>query len=410
MAKRNLVLAAVVVGVLALVGLYTLLTTTTGYQLKLVVPSAAQLVKGSYVRIKGDDVGKILAMTEQDGKAVLTVSIDSDHAPLHEGTTAKVDWQSVLGERYINITPGPASNAAIPSGAMYEAQSSQVEVDQALAALDAPTRARLDSLIEGLRQTTAGQEPNIQATLKSAGPSVQALGEILSGVGRDGPAIKTLVGELHQMVGGLASRQDRLAGTINNLTIFTGRVATNSRQLSAGLREVPSTLDSAKATLDIVPRTTDKVVPMLHDLRPAADRLPSVADNLRPVMRDLRPVTRDLRPTLEGLADLLRYTPRLMDQGHYTFPKIGTTLDRLGPAVEFLRPYSPEFMGWLTNFGSSFSNFDSQGHVWSITPVLGTPNLHDLPGSIPPFHYPRRPPPGAVVAQPWQDANGDGVR
>lgn len=410
MAKRNLVLAAVVVGVLALVGVYTMLSTYSGYQLKLVVPSAAQLVKGSYVRIKGDDVGKILSMTESDGKAVLTVSIDSDHAPLHEGTTAKVDWQSVLGERYINITPGPKTNAEIPSGAMYEAQASQVEVDQALAALDAPTRAHLDSLIEGLRATTAGREQNIQATLKSAGPAVGALGEILAGVGRDGPAIKTLVGEMHQMVGGLANRQDRLAGTVNNLTTFTGQVATKSQQLSAGLREIPSTLDSAKATLDKIPHTTDNVVPMLHDLRPAADRLPSVADNLRPVLRDLRPVARDLRPTLEGLADLLRYTPRLMDEGHDTFPKMATTLDRLGPAVEFLRPYSPEFMGWLTNFGSSFSSFDSQGHFWSITPVLGASNLHDLPGSLPPYHYPRRPAPGQSVGQPWTDANGDGVR
>jgi phospholipid/cholesterol/gamma-HCH transport system substrate-binding protein len=410
MAKRNLVLAAVIVGVLALVGVTTLLTTTSGYQLKLVVPSAAQLVKGSYVRIKGDDVGNILNLTEQDGRAVVTVSVDSDHAPLHEGTTAKVDWQSVLGERYINIEPGPTSNAAIPSGAMYEAQSSQVEVDQALAALDAPTRAHLDSLIEGLRQTTGGREQDIQRTLNAAGPSVQALGEILSGVGRDGPAIKTLVGELHQMVGGLASRQDQLSGTVSNLTAFTGRVATNSENLAAGLREVPSTLDSARATLDKIPSTTDKVIPMLHDLRPAAERLPSVADNLRPVLKDLRPVSRDLRPTLRGLADLLRYTPRLMDQGHDTFPKLGKTLDRLGPATEFLRPYTPEFIGFLSNFGSAFSDFDSQGHFWSITPVLGASNLHDLPGSIPPIHQANAPAPGGSVGQPWTDANGDGVR
>lgn len=414
MAKRNLVLAAVVVGVLGLVGaFYALISSYLGsgsYQLKLVIPSAAQLVTGSYVRIKGDEVGKVLNLDEKDGRAVVTVSIDSAYAPLHEGTTAKVDWESVLGERYINIAPGPASNAVIPSGAMYEAQSSQIEVDQALAALDAPTRAHLDSLIEGLRQTTSGQEQNIQATLRSAGPSVEALGEILAGIGRDGPAIKSLVGELHKLVGGLASRQDQLAGTVNNISAFTGQVATQSQQLSAGLREVPSTLDSAKATLDKIPHTTDSVVPLLHDLRPAADRLPSVADNLRPVLRDLRPVARDLRPTLSGLAELLRYTPRLMDEGHYTFPKMGTTLDRLGPATEFLRPYTPEFIGFLSNFGSAFSDFDSQGHFWSITPVLGASNLHDLPGSIPPIHQPNRPVPGQSVDQPWKDANGDRVR
>ncbi len=55
----------------------------------------------------------------------------------------------MLGERYVNLVPGPNTNAALPDGAMFEAQSQQVEADQVLAALDVPTRARLSSMISG---------------------------------------------------------------------------------------------------------------------------------------------------------------------------------------------------------------------------------------------------------------------
>jgi phospholipid/cholesterol/gamma-HCH transport system substrate-binding protein len=394
---------------LALLGVFFLIKPA-GYQVKFVIPSAAQLVVGSPVRIQGNDVGQVRDIDERDGRAIVTVSISGDQAPLHEGTTAKVEWQSVLGERLITIEPGPRNNAEIPSGAMYEAQSSEVEADQVLAALDQPTRDHLNSLIDGLHQTTDGDEQNIQQTLSTAGPSIQALGKVLEAVGRDGPAIKTLVTDLDQMVGGLASRQDQLSGTVRNLTTLTKNVATRKDELAEGLQEVPSTLDTARTTLDKIPTATDATVPLLDDLRPGIERLPSVADNLQPVLHDLRPIAGDLRPTISDLADLFKDAPDFIDSAHYALPPLAKALHKLGPATSFLRPYTPEFMGWLGGFGSGFSSYDSQGKAWTITPNFGAAAVENLPGSVPPYHQAIRPAPGSSVGQPWTDANGNGER
>lgn len=395
--------AAVAVGVVAL--------GDDDYELELVVPSAAQVVDGGKVRIDGVDVGEVSDLAVRDGKAVITVKItDDDYVPLHEGTTSRIEWQSALGERVVTLRPGPDSNPALPSGAMYEAQSSQVEADQVLAALDVPTRQRLNSLVHRLRGTTEGKEDNIRASIQAAGPSIQALGEILAAVGRDGPAIRSMVTDLHQMTAGLASRADRVSNTIGNLTELTGNLGSEHEQLGRLLAELPSTLDAARTTLDKVPAVADATGPLLDDLRPATSRLPAIASNLAPTLDDLGPVVARLRPTLEATNQLLGYTPGLLDAGHRTLPAVSSALQQFGPAVQFLRPYTPELVGFLTQFGASFSAYDAQGHGWTVSPVPGPASVGGLQGAVPFASVDERPAPGTSVGQPWTDANGGAIR
>lgn len=380
------------------------------YELDLVVPSAAQVVDGGKVRIGGVDVGEVSDLAVRDGKAVVTVSItDEDYVPLHEGTTSRVEWQSALGERIVTLTPGPETNPALPSGAMYEAQSSQVEADQVLAALDAPTRKRLNSLVQRLHLTTDGKEADIRASLRSAGPSIQALGEILAAVGRDGPAIRAMVRELHQMTAGLAKRADRVSATVGNLTRLTGEVGSRHEDLATLLAELPGTLDAARTTLDKVPHVAEAAGPLLDDLRPATARLPGIAGNLEPTLDDLGPVVGRLRPTLAATNELLGYAPGLLDAGHQTLPALAEMFQQFGPAAQFLRPYTPELVGFVTQFGASFSAYDGQGHGWTVSPVPGLASA-ELPGAVPFASVDGRPAPGTSVGQPWTDAHGGAIR
>lgn len=396
--------------VLALVG-SLILVARQSYQVRLVVPSAAQVVVGAQARVGGTHVGQVSGLEARDDKAIVTVDItDDNYVPLHEGTTSSIDWQSVLGERIVTIKPGPASNAALPNGALYEAQSSQVEADQVLAALDAPTRHRLSSLIQGLRTTTQGHEPSIQATLRTAGPAVDALAQILAAVGRDGPALKSVATQLHQVTAGLAGRQDHLSGTVNNLRGFTGGVGGQAQQLRAGLAELPSTLDAARDTLDKAPPAAAAAKPLLRDLRPATSRLPAVAKDLEPTLRDLSPTLDQLRPTLRSLQPLLNTAPGMLDASHATLPPAATALKQLGPAAEFLRPYTPELNSFVTGFGATFSSYDAQGHGWAVSAVPGAASAGEQPGKPPLVSVDRRPAPGSSVGQPWTDANGSEIR
>ncbi|GAA5163288.1 hypothetical protein GCM10023321_49920 [Pseudonocardia eucalypti] len=397
--------AAVVVGAIVW------LSSGYDYHARLVLPSAAQLVAHAQVQVDGRQVGSVEDIQARDGKAIVTIGLDEPIAPLHDGTTTRIEWKSVLGERIIQLTPGPQGNPALPDGAMIDAASSQIEVDQVLAMFDAPTRAKFNSLLGQLNGTATGREEQLKQTLASAGPAVHALGGLLEAVGRDGPAIKELLTELHQVTGPAARRGAELRTAVDRLTSFTGQLAPTQEALRQGLKETPPTLDAAKATLDMVPAASDATVPLLNDLRPAMDRLPGIAHKLNPLFDDLRPTLKDLRPTLKGTSDLLDETPAFFDAAHSFLPRVTDTLKGYTGPVGFLRPYTPELAGFLTNWGDAFSGYDSQGHVWSGAPAaLGGSEVDDSPVGGLPSGIKDRPAPGALVGQPWTDANGNGMR
>jgi phospholipid/cholesterol/gamma-HCH transport system substrate-binding protein len=388
------------------------------YTTKIVMSSAANLAIGAPVWVNGFEAGSVMGIDTKNGKAIVTAGIAPGHAPLHAGTKARIQWYAALGERILTIYPGPESNPAIPDGGMYEAaESKQVEVDQVLSALDTKTRGDLNGLIRSVNATTGGKEKEVQATLRSLGPTVQAAGAIFEAVGRDGPAIRALVTQLHDMIEVTAKQQDDIKGFVTNVNTFAGQVATTQSQLSSSLQELPGTLRETNATLHAIPSAVEPTNALLKDLRPATKQLPGVADDLDPFMHDLRPVIHDLRPSLESARDMLDYSPGFLEGTNEVFPELRDFLHGYQPAVGFLRPYVPEAVGWLQNWGKNFGSYNSRGHLWAA--VLGEVgpaplNVHVV--NPPPLFQDQDAKPGQVINQPWddpakpKDANGSPVQ
>jgi phospholipid/cholesterol/gamma-HCH transport system substrate-binding protein len=400
-------IVAAVVAALLITGV-VMVAKAREYHVTFAMPSAAQLSTGSPVLIKGFQVGRISSMEVRDNMALVGVTISGDDVPLHQGTSTSVEWASALGERLLELFPGPASNAAVPSGGLITGASRQTEVDQVLSALDPPTRAKLTSMLRQLNGTSRGEEQNIKAMLQSAGPTVSAVGEVLKGVGQDGPAIRALVGQMNSLISTAVSRQDQLRGVVNNLYGFTSATATQEQQFADGLRELPSTLQTAQTTLDKVHPATDATVPLLHDLRPGINKLVDVSRDLSPLMHNLRPVTRRLVPTVRSLEDVLSDTPRLFDLTHDDLPTISGILHDYRPAASFIRPYTPEIAGWVSNFGDAFSRYDSQGHYWGGLLAESPAAFADTTVRLPGQQLRGAPKPGSAVNQPWDDPDATG--
>ncbi|AIJ23302.1 MlaD family protein [Amycolatopsis methanolica] len=409
--KRLAAVAAVAVLLVTAAAAWTLVSEEDGgYRVRLVMPSAAGLVPGAPVRANGVDIGQISEITAKDNQAVVTVSLDAAHAPLHTGTVAWVETRSVLGERNIELKPGPAGNPAVPDDGLVEARP-QVSVEDLLEALDPQTRTHLTGLVRQLQDTLAGREQDVNATVRTAGPTVQALGEVLGAIGRDGPAIRELVTNLSDMTAVLTQRQDRLRGTVQNLSTLAGQAARQQEQLATALGQLPATLRDARTGLDKLPAAADALEPVLTDLRPVTAKLPSVAANLGPLLTDLRPTIADLRPTLDAASTLLGDTPALLDSVHNTAPGLNAAIQGLAPTLKYWRPYSPELAGFLANWGSVFSGYDSVGHYIRGLLVLSPTSVNGLPvSSVPGFTRRVDPLPGEAGGQPWTDAHGEGMR
>jgi phospholipid/cholesterol/gamma-HCH transport system substrate-binding protein len=397
---------------LAVAGVAAAITAVSGtYRLQVVLPSALGIHSGSPVQIDGFDVGTVSSLATRDDKAIATVALPEAHAPQHAGTVVRVEWRSLLGEHVLALVPGPASGAVLPSGTMIPAGAAQVTLEEVMQALDPPTRARLSSLLVQLDHTLAGRQADLGRTLGTAGPAIEALGEVLRAVDQDGPAIRNLIGDAHQVSAVLASRRVAVSATVQNLGTLSSAVASRQDELGRGLGELPGALDAVRGALDKVPPATDAADLLLARLHPATLRLPSVADNARPVLSQLRPLLADLAPTLRDAAALLRETPRLLDDTHAVLPALTVAVRRASPAVAFLRPYTPDAMGFVSNWGNFFSNYNATGHFARALFTGGQTSLNNQPPG-PPLGgvVDLAPAPGTAGGQPWTDARGDAPR
>jgi len=381
------------------------------YKLKLLMPAADETFVGAKVVMGGQTVGKVTDLGVRDRQAQVTIEVKDQFAPLPAGTTARVKWESVIGARIIELSPGKEDNADLPTGHLLTDNLEGVEVDDLLAMLDAPTRAKVQDLLAQTDKTLDGSETDLNATLKEAGPTIQALGAVLKAVGEDGPAIKQIVSQLHGVASTVAARNGKLSGTIENLNSLTAAVAQRQQDLSAMLHQLPETLGHATSTLNAAEDPIQQARVLLRDLQPSTKQLPAIARDLRPVLADARPALEDLTPTLKSADSLLKETPALLSGARDLLPKLDDTLVQANPMVAFLRPYTPELAGWLSNWVGIFGSQNATGNYARALITASASSLDDvLPGVPVGMGQDARPQPGSLAGQTWTDANGDPIQ
>jgi phospholipid/cholesterol/gamma-HCH transport system substrate-binding protein len=388
-----------------------MMASASNYEVSVVLPNANNIIKGGSVMRDGYRAGTVKTIEVVDGKAKLLLELDDDFGKLHEGVRADVAWKGTIGERLITLTDGPKKNAEIPSGSLLtDVASEPVEMAEVLSALDAPTRKNLNTLIKNINATTSGHEADMKAALTTAGPAVEQLGGMLSDLGTDGEAIQQILTQSNRTMGILAARQRTLSQVVNNLHDASKTVVSRQKELGETLEAFPEVLKEGQKTFDEVPDAVDETVPLLEDLEPASEQLADTSKHLKPVLQDLRPAVQNLRPALTSLAKLLNETPAMMNAGRLTFPDIDKALIGAQPAVDFIRPYTPEIIGWLTNWASQAGNYDSNGHYSRFHIMHGLESVNPSVIKTPGVTTNTAPKPGEPVGQPWEDAYGDGIR
>lgn len=408
--RGPLIIASSAIALVLVVMVATRLIRGDGHQLQLVFPSAPGIVRGLEVQVDGFDAGKVTDLTVRDGQAVVTVTLEPEFDEVPEGSTASIGWKAVLGERVVEITPATTGGAALPDGAMVRADD-RVEIDQVLAAMDEPTRARLASTIVALDSAVQGRGDDLNATLKQLAPAVQALSTVLGGVGADGAAIRHVVTRSADLMEVLDEHADDIRSIIRDLDAQQTDLASEDDAISAALQELPSTLEQAQRSLAKVPGAVDAAHPLLTELTASAQELPAFTAAVSPVLRDLNPTLRDTRAATKRLASLLGVTPELLQSSTQLLPQIDEATGRLLPALSFLRPYTPEITGYLTNWASAGQQYLGNYHVARVKVQEGTTTPIGVLNSPPPgVSADTTPLPGSNVGQPWTDATGANIR
>jgi phospholipid/cholesterol/gamma-HCH transport system substrate-binding protein len=367
-----------------------LFTGGGGYTVYATFENAGQLVRGNQVEVGGRPIGVIQEIKlTGDGRARVKMKLN-DFTPLHRGTSATIRANSLSGiaGRYIALQLGPNNEPEIKSGdeIASERTTAPVDLDQLFNTLDEPTRAALQKFVKGSAEQIDGKVPEAQRSLDYLNPALSTTSVLTRELVSDKETFRRFVTDASQTVQAIAERRGDLSSLVGNANQTAAAIGDENAALAHALDVLPDTLRNANTTFVNLRSTLDDLDTLVNESKPATKNLAKFLRALRPLVRDATPTVRDLATLIRtpgpgnDLIELNQKAPRLQALSSVVFPRSVTALRKTEPVIEYIRPYAPDLVAWITKFGQGAANYDANGHYARIQPIFNAFQLTDTPG------------------------------
>ncbi|TMD46397.1 MAG: MCE family protein [Chloroflexi bacterium] len=207
--------------------------------------------RGADVVIAGHTVGQVTGVQAFGRRAVVSMRISPRYAPLHQHTTARIRYSTLLAQKYIEITPIDGG-AEVNSGGSIASDNtaSPVDFDQFLSALDPQTRARLQTLIQQAGGGLDGQQAAINDLLAQASGLSQESLAPLSTFHQHDPDLDRIVANLAIVSDRLGQSHQQLGELVQSMSDVTGTLARNDQSLAALISHLGNVMGDFDATLN----------------------------------------------------------------------------------------------------------------------------------------------------------------
>jgi phospholipid/cholesterol/gamma-HCH transport system substrate-binding protein len=352
------------------------------YRITADFPEAITLAKEAEVRIGGVTVGKVKSLglapdseCQQDPTTCnttrATIEIDPQYAPISSDARAILRSKTLLGETYVELTPGSQVQSDQPDNTNATAQSTsmdvgqisgddapqpipegghlaqsqvqeQTQIDEIFQGFDEPTRTAFQSWMQNSALAVNGRGLDLNDAFGNLGPFASDASDVLGTLRQQEQSLRTLVHDTGDVFAALTDHDQALAGAVVGANRTFGALASQSRALSDTFKIFPTFENEARLTLD---------------------RLKPFAEDARPVFHDLRPVARDLSPTLHDVRRLAPYARKLFKNLDPLTKASRTGLPSLQGFVRELRPVMDGFDPFLANFNPLLRWLDYQAPV-----------------------------------------------
>jgi virulence factor Mce-like protein len=362
------------------------------YDLKTVVPNAANLVKGNEVRIGGSRVGVvdgIRAVRRPDGSTVaeLSMKLETTVQPLPVDSAVIVRPRSALGLKYVEITKGTSARGfdtgeTIP---VRNAQPEPVELDEFLAMFDEPTRAASRVNLNEFGTALAGRGASINSVLGVLPGFLPQLQTTMRSLSDPETDLEGLFRGLGQAAAETAPVADEQSALFRNLDTTLGALADVREGLQESISTGPPALDAA---IESFPRQRPFLAnsaALFRELRPGVASLRAAAPDLsqafavgRPVLGRSVAFNRRLAPTFQALQ-------RFAEDPRSTLGIRGlrTTSEILAPTLAYVTP-TQTVCNYVTLFFRNAASLLSEGDAngtWQRFIIVAAPDGPNNEGS-----------------------------
>ncbi len=354
----------------------------------LLFDNAGQLVKGDEVQVGGRAVGTInsIELTD-DNQARINVTIEEPFAPLHEGTRGVIRATSLSGvaNRYVSLTPGPNDNAELDDDAVLGADSTTtiIDLDQLVNTLDEPTRKDLQKVIKGFATQFEGKGAEANQAAKYFNPVLSTSRRLVDQLTADEAVLTDLLVNASKVTTALADRRSDITSAVSNTEQTASAIAAEQAGLDQALRVLPTTLRRGNTTFVNLRGALGDLTTLVDASKPATVDLARFLRALRPLVSDARPTVADLRRLVSrtgpnnDLVDATLKFPRLSRVAAPSLRNGTRALDQSRKVVAFYRPYAPDLVGFLRDFGQGASGYDANGHYARIAPIANAFSFND---------------------------------
>lgn len=243
------------------------------YTLTATFDDASGLLVNDNVKVAGVVVGKVTKVAAEDGKAVVTMEIRNEHDDLPVDSTAAIRWRNLIGQRYVYLYPGTASQA-LRDGDHITDTESVVDLGELFDRLGPIVGAidpgQVNAFLDTFTQALDGRSDKVQTALAD-------LATLTNGLASRDDAIQRLLVNLDTLATTITNRDAQIEVMLDNLITLADAFGDNTATLDAAFDELSrfgGELDALLATsadeidrlLDSLALVTDTVegrLPML---------------------------------------------------------------------------------------------------------------------------------------------------
>jgi phospholipid/cholesterol/gamma-HCH transport system substrate-binding protein len=364
-----------------------------GYRVHIKFPEATQLAQEADVRISGVTVGKVKKKEEDLGGGLTDAEIELDaaYAPLPADTRAILRQKTLLGETYVELSPGDARGRKLRDGGTLPAAqvSPTVELDEILRTFDAKTRSAFQTWLDQQGLAVADRGEQLNDALGNLAPFAEETEDVLKVLRRQSGATRALVRDTGAVFEALTERQGQLRELISNSERVFATTASRDDELQDAFMVLPTFLRESRSTVRRVTRFANDTNPLITQLRPAARELSPTLIDLRALAPDLRGFFRDLGPLIRVSRKGLPALEQVLDNTRPLLRDLDPFLRNATPILDYLGLYKSEIAAFFANDSAATQAVDQSPssdrplHYLRTTNPTNPENLAAYPKRLP---------------------------
>jgi ABC-type transporter Mla subunit MlaD len=265
--------------------------------------------------------------------------------------------KTLLGETYVELTPGAAGEPALHDGAtLPSAQVTEsVQLDEIFQAFDPETRRAFQTWMQEAAVAIEGQGQNLSYAIGNLEPTFREFEGLFRTLNSQEAAVSTLFSSGAQTFEALRGRDGELANLIRSSNELFKTTASRDQDIEALFRAFPTFQDESRLTIE-------RLKNFAVDADPLSKQLVPVAEELSPTLVAFGKLAPEAKKLFEALPPVIEEAPTgfpaLRKLFRDDFPPLLRASDpfvrNLDPVVTGLDLYKQDIAASLGNLAAAF--------------------------------------------------------